>query len=1449
MERIAEQPSVAAAMESRVIAAFLRRYPALRDEVRAVLEAAAQVRQASRQAFPEPGLPLPARTPELLRREHALNTAIERLEELARGGGGAAGEVAAAVRTAARALAEMRAASHAFSPERHSADPVATRDLLRALGAHEVAWARLEDAAARARCPRLPWQIEAATHASPGAPVRALEITPYELPRTPLARQAWGERCSLSGAPFFTESHATPRVRYRSLDSWISVLSPASHDLVRRLRAAVEALAATDPSVADDLYRLAPATFEEYLPEPWHPAFLKLALLDYPSLAVSLNNMLRAYAARPFLGTRGAHGGFASIGGDRHTASLPGTEIAPGGYTWDTFDAVRGLALRLAHGLGTLDLREGAVVGIVSTRNCREFYLADFAAVFSRLVTVGLQDTLPDEPLLGIAGQARAEAIITDRATLPRLISVQATERCPDLRAIVVFGGDGGDLELPTGDDRVLPLVELLDARGSTLPSWRSPSGVGPSTPILFGDDDGWDLARTEGLEPDRDDDAFTIIYTSGSTGRPKGTIVSRRRWAEEMCLEANVWPYVGVSFLPSAIAGDRAAVWRALYNGGRVGFARRDAGLLEDIRAIRPTLLDAPPALWNAFYSEYRAAIADPTLTRAQAAAVIRRFRDSLGGRLAFIATGGAPSDPGVCRTMEEIFAIPMADGYGTTETGRIAADGRLLPGLDFRLVDVPEMGFTQQDRPFPRGELAVRTPNTTPRYHGDPESTNEGYTEDGYFLTGDIVELGPDGSCRVLARRKQIFKLAGSEFVSPELLEARYRTSELVETILITGLPTAGAVVAVVVPSRPGLTEEALLGELRAVAAREGMRPFEVPVGVIVEPKVGAGGPWTAENGLLTPSLKLNRRALEAHYAERIAALYAGAEARRTSASAVAPGAEIDAGAATRLLVAVASAILAVPAADIDPGRSFRELGADSLSAVELSLRLEQLLAGKGGPAPSWLGIPSRLVDTPIRELARAVAARSASAPTFSTTSPSPAARPETLETEESSSPVGRATGEDLAARAFNDAQPPVLPSPLPSQSSGRDVLLTGATGFLGVHLLAHLASSLPTGSRLFALARAASDEEARDRLRAALARSRQEVPPISVPAEDRRDGVVAVAGTLGAARFGLPPELHAELENAVGLIYHVGAEVSLTKGYDALRESNVGGTRRVLELATARSLKAVHFVSSLNVVLVLEQCGVRPAFEESAVPDRLPPAVAAGNLGYALSKWASERMIQQAFERSGGALRVSISRPATLSWSAATGFANEDDWLTRMLHSCLLMRAAIGDAEAGVPTWRPLTERSAHGLDLVPVDFAARAVAALGTLTRERALPPPTRAQGEGQVPVFHISNTTPGERGLVTRHHLMDLLVAADLRVGDAGPVMEYLPIADWTLRAEAEAAPIVPILESFKRMAPMRPRTQSHRFQAAVEAAGIASPAVDGSLLGVFVRRVRQGRTR
>ena len=170
---------------------------------------------------------------------------------------------------------------------------------------------------------------------------------------------------------------------------------------------------------------------------------------------------------------------------------------------------------------------------------------------------------------------------------------------------------------------------------------------------------------------------------------------------------------------------------------------------------------------------------------------------------------TGSAPISPELKTWVETLLDMHLTDGYGSTEAGMVLFDGEVQrpPVIDYKLVDVPDLGYFATDRPYPRGELLVKTENMFPGYYKRPEITADVFDADGYYRTGDVVaEVGPDKLVYV-DRRNNVLKLAQGEFVTVAKLEAVFGNSPLVRQIYVYGNSARPYLLAVVVP-----TEEAL-------------------------------------------------------------------------------------------------------------------------------------------------------------------------------------------------------------------------------------------------------------------------------------------------------------------------------------------------------------------------------------------------------------------------------------------------------------------------------------------------------------------------------------------------------------------------------------------------------------------------------------------------------------
>jgi thioester reductase-like protein len=375
------------------------------------------------------------------------------------------------------------------------------------------------------------------------------------------------------------------------------------------------------------------------------------------------------------------------------------------------------------------------------------------------------------------------------------------------------------------------------------------------------------------------------------------------------------------------------------------------------------------------------------------------------------------------------------------------------------------------------------------------------------------------------------------------------------------------------------------------------------------------------------------------------------------------------------------------------------------------------------------------------------------------------------------------GAGSTEDLATTLARDAALPldiVVPAAADASMprAPRDVFLTGATGFLGVHLLAELLAA--TSARVHCLVRAADEAAGRARLEQAL-----RAHELWNPAHASR--IVAVPGDLGPARFGLSPEAFDALARGIDAIYHNGAAVNFVLPYAKLKPVNVDATDEVLRLAALHRAKPVHYVSTVGV---LDRAA-------DALPETLAVPLHARLMGgYEQSKWVAEQRVRLAGERG---LAVTIHRPSRIVGHSRTGRVNVDDLF------CRLIRGVVAQGQAPYGTGHD---------NMLPVDLVARLVV-------EASHDPDAAGRA------IHVVNP---------RAHAFDALV--DFIVARGHPV-ERLPYAAWLesvgAAAKADAAhPLAPLMPVLRLLDPAkdptlaRPMPLSHEHLRRLAPAAFAS---------------------
>jgi long-chain acyl-CoA synthetase len=445
--------------------------------------------------------------------------------------------------------------------------------------------------------------------------------------------------------------------------------------------------------------------------------------------------------------------------------------------------------------LRQIGVQPGDRVAILST-NRIEWAMADHAILHCGAITVPVYPTLPAKSVRHILRDCQAmAAFVADDAQLEKLGS---RSDLPALLHAIVF--DGGERE-----DTV---------NGRQVGSWREfeTRGASKHDPEAF--------SRVwRALKPEA---AATLIYTSGTTGVPKGVMLSHQNIVSNVLSVLHRFP-IGpadtcLSFLPLSHVLERMAGHFVMWHvGACIAFAESIDTVPQNLLEVRPTVLVSVPRLYEKMYARVLDTVAESGALRRklffwaqrigtrrvrleQAGArvslwlraqhgladklVFARLRQRLGGRMRFMISGGAPLSAGIAEFFHAAKLLVL-EGYGLTETS---------PVTNVNPVDRPRIGTVGppidgvQVRIGDDGEILVRGPNVMQGYFGKPEET-EAALRDGWFHTGDMGRIDPDGYLVITDRLKDLIVTAGGKKVAPQPIEAQLKTSALVAEAVLVG------------------------------------------------------------------------------------------------------------------------------------------------------------------------------------------------------------------------------------------------------------------------------------------------------------------------------------------------------------------------------------------------------------------------------------------------------------------------------------------------------------------------------------------------------------------------------------------------------------------------------------------------------------------------------------
>ncbi|MEE8111649.1 MAG: long-chain fatty acid--CoA ligase [Acidobacteriota bacterium] len=481
-----------------------------------------------------------------------------------------------------------------------------------------------------------------------------------------------------------------------------------------------------------------------------------------------------------------------SLGESREKPELLKIRTPDGVLTISSGDFVK-RALALAAGLERLGIGSGDRVGLLS-ENRPEWAASDFAVLLLGAVTVPLYPSLPANQcrvLLEDAGVCLA--IVSTPVQLEKLVSIR--ESLPQMENLIVMDPD------PTTREGVL--------------DWNRLAGSGEHIPV---DRQAW----RQRIRTLKSDDPASIIYTSGTTGKPKGVVLTHGNFCSNILATGAAIPIhrndTLLSFLPLSHVFQRTTDYMGFYRESTIAYAALGDTLMVDFHALKPTVVPAVPRFLEKlqagileqmarqpFWKRWMASWAIETgrrvscrppegpppsgVAKLQHLLAKRLVLDSLrnravGDRFRFFIAGGAA----LPLEVEKFFTacgIPVVQGYGLTETSPVIAVNSLE---DNRLGTVGRPVRGVEVRVAEDGEILTRGPNVMKGYYRNDKATRE-VLRDGWFYTGDIGWLDPDGFLKITDRKKDLIKTSGGKSVAPQPLEGRLREDDLIAEVIVLG------------------------------------------------------------------------------------------------------------------------------------------------------------------------------------------------------------------------------------------------------------------------------------------------------------------------------------------------------------------------------------------------------------------------------------------------------------------------------------------------------------------------------------------------------------------------------------------------------------------------------------------------------------------------------------
>ena len=378
-----------------------------------------------------------------------------------------------------------------------------------------------------------------------------------------------------------------------------------------------------------------------------------------------------------------------------------------------------------------------------------------------------------------------------------------------------------------------------------------------------------------------QENDLLSIIYTSGTTGDPKGVMISYRAVQASMDLVKSVVVINQqdrfVSYLPLAHVAERMAVeFSALYAGAHVSFIRSLETFTDDVKTARPTIFFGVPRIWAKIQSAIESKLGGPRLLRGlfRVPVVGNKLKKVLLNKLGFqnvryALCAAAAVNKAVLQWFGDL-GLKLNEAYGMSETcglshmtlqtdTKMGSVGRVIEGCECQLSTT--------------GEVLLRNPAMMNGYYKQAELTAQTIDSDGWLHTGDLGVIDADGFLYIIGRVKDIFKTSKGKYIAPIPIEQKFQTALGIEHVILMGNGLTQPVLVV------STFESSYVNDSQKLIVKCQQQLNVINSDLEVHERLShifiTAHPWTSENGLLTPTLKMKRNNIEKHHLNSIEAL----------------------------------------------------------------------------------------------------------------------------------------------------------------------------------------------------------------------------------------------------------------------------------------------------------------------------------------------------------------------------------------------------------------------------------------------------------------------------------------------------------------------------------------------------------------------------------------------